>query len=75
MVKVWSPATRLEPRSASVHSASSPRATLRLIPFLFEERHHGQDNFDQNGDPWFIAADVCRPIGIKNHRDASGKAR
>lgn len=45
---------------------------LRLIPFLFE----GDTTIritDQNGDPWFIAADVCRPIGIKNHRQAIAK--
>lgn len=24
----------------------------------------------QNDDPWFVAADVCRVLGIANHRDA-----
>ncbi|EMK5377731.1 Bro-N domain-containing protein, partial [Escherichia coli] len=26
-----------------------------------------------NGEPWFIASDVCRAIGIANHRDAVRK--
>jgi prophage antirepressor-like protein len=25
---------------------------------------------DKNGDPWFLAADVCATLGIANSRDA-----
>jgi prophage antirepressor-like protein len=43
-----------------------------LIPFLFENDTTVRIT-DRSGNPWFIAADVCRPIGIKNHRDAVEK--
>lgn len=45
---------------------------FKLIPFLFETDTTVRIT-DLKGDPWFIAADVCRPIGIKNTADAVQK--
>ncbi|MGI9486928.1 MAG: BRO-N domain-containing protein [Geminicoccaceae bacterium] len=28
---------------------------------------------DQNGEPWFVLADVCRVLEIRNPRDAAGR--
>ena len=28
---------------------------------------------DDNGDPWFVAKDVCGVLGIASHRDATGR--
>jgi prophage antirepressor-like protein len=46
-------------------------ATLKPASILF----HFQDNairtsVDRQGNPWFVAADVCAALGIKNSRDA-----
>ncbi len=45
---------------------------FHLIPFLFETDTTVRIT-DIKGNPWFLAVDVCRPIGIKNHRDAVAK--
>ncbi len=40
-----------------------------ITPYIFQDemvRVH-QDN---NGEPWFVAKDVCRVLGIANHKDA-----
>lgn len=40
-----------------------------LTPYVFEDelvRVHQ----DENGDPWFVAKDVCRVLGIANSNDA-----
>lgn len=40
-----------------------------LTPYVFEDelvRVHQ----DENGDPWFVAKDVCRVLGIANSKDA-----
>lgn len=29
----------------------------------------------QNGEPWFILADVCKVLGIKNSRDAKARLK
>lgn len=40
-----------------------------IIPFLFEgERLFRSIEID--GEPWFVAVDACRVLGIKNARDA-----
>ena len=46
-------------------------ATPDHTPSLF----HFNDNairtdVDHQGNPWFVAADVCAALGIKNSRDA-----
>ncbi|END30681.1 BRO family, N-terminal domain protein, partial [Escherichia coli P0302308.4] len=43
-----------------------------LAVFSFQEEHQVRVVMI-NGDPWFVAADVCNAIGIINHRDAVGK--
>ena len=43
-----------------------------LIPFLFEDSTLVRVT-DQNGDPWFLARDICAAVGIRNHRDAVEK--
>jgi len=35
-----------------------------LTPFLFED--HPVRTIHQDGQPWFVAADICRCIGIQN---------
>jgi len=35
-----------------------------LTPFLFED--HPVRTISQDGQPWFVAADICRCIGIQN---------
>jgi len=38
---------------------------------IFDNEQFGQIRvIDQNGEPWFVAADVCRALEIGNHRDA-----
>ncbi len=39
--------------------------------FLFWEWGGGQKTLE--GEPWFVAADVCRALGIGNSRDATNK--
>ena len=39
-----------------------------VIPFDFES--HAMRSVVIEGRPWFVAADVCRILEIKNHRDA-----
>lgn len=39
-----------------------------LIPLSFENQ--SVRVYDQDGNPWFAAADVCAALGIKNSRDA-----
>mgnify|MGYP001780651803 CR=1 FL=1 len=41
---------------------------------VFENSEFGQvRTVEQNGEPWFVAADVCRALGIGNSRDATAK--
>lgn len=38
---------------------------------VFTNEHFGPvRTFNQNGEPWFVAADVCRALDITNSRDA-----
>jgi len=39
-----------------------------IVPFQFDT--HDVRIIDQQGQPWFIAADVCEVLGITKHRDA-----
>jgi prophage antirepressor-like protein len=39
-----------------------------IIPFDFES--HAVRSVLIDGKPWFVAADVCRVLEVKNHRDA-----
>jgi prophage antirepressor-like protein len=41
-----------------------------LRPFLFESERLVRTWTDENGDPWFVAADVCAALGVGNPRDA-----
>lgn len=43
--------------------------TMHINPLLFEGEHLVR-TADQNGEIWFVAADVCRVLGIKNVPDA-----
>lgn len=43
-----------------------------LAVFSFQESHPVRVVM-VDGNPWFVAADVCNAIGIINHRDAVGK--
>jgi prophage antirepressor-like protein len=40
-----------------------------IIPYVFEDELV-RVRRDENGDPWFVAKDVCRVLGIANHKDA-----
>lgn len=42
-----------------------------LAPFRFDG--HPVRIIDRNGDPWFVAADVCTVLGLANARDAVSK--
>ncbi len=48
------------------------KATKRTSIFSFESQADIR-LIVINGEPWFIASDVCRAIGIANHRDAVRK--
>ena len=40
-----------------------------LTPFVFEDALVRVKS-DENGNPWFVAKDVCNVLDIVNHRDA-----
>lgn len=40
-----------------------------VTPFLFEQEHMVRA-LEQAGEPWFVATDVCRVLGISNNRNA-----
>ena len=40
-----------------------------LVSFAFED-NLVRSRLDENGEPWFVAKDVCRVLEIANHRDA-----
>jgi prophage antirepressor-like protein len=44
-------------------------SNTRLIPFLFETDTMVRIT-DQVGKPWYVATDVCRPVGFKNTAQA-----
>ena len=44
-----------------------------LTPFLFEGDEMVRVVPHDDGTPWFVAADVCKVLGIKNSRDALRK--
>ena len=46
--------------------------TDNLVPFLFEGERLVRVVI-RDGQPWFVASDVCRVLGIKNSRDALAK--
>lgn len=41
------------------------------MPFLFEGEHLVRVVKTGESEPWFVAADICRVLGIKNARDAA----
>ena len=43
-----------------------------LVPFDFEGRQI-RDFTDEQGDPWFVGADVCSVLGIGNPRQAMSR--
>ncbi|MBB1074171.1 GIY-YIG nuclease family protein [Rhodoferax sp. 4810] len=48
----------------------------QIIPFFFPESESIQREVRvimRDGEPWFVAADVCLILSISNHRDAVGK--
>jgi prophage antirepressor-like protein len=41
---------------------------------VFEYQNHEKFRIiDQDGEPWFVLADVCRELGIRNPSDAAGR--
>jgi prophage antirepressor-like protein len=40
------------------------------VPVQFTFREHAVRTLTVNGDPWFVAADACEVLGIRNSRDA-----
>ncbi|WP_199228692.1 Bro-N domain-containing protein [Azospirillum sp. TSH100] len=46
--------------------------SAHLTPFLFEENHLLRSLMIDD-EPWFVAVDVCRALGIANSRDAVNK--
>lgn len=47
--------------------------TNNLITFDFEDLPIRVWNHTETGEPWWVAADVCRALDISNHRDAVGR--
>lgn len=45
---------------------------MKLLAFNFTEANHPVRTTTIDSQPWFVAADVCRILGIRNHRDAIG---
>ena len=41
--------------------------------WMFEGREPVRAHLDDQSNPWFVADDVCRVLGIQNPRDAVGK--
>ncbi|WP_229520140.1 BRO-N domain-containing protein [Massilia oculi] len=51
--------------------APLPNATPNPTPSLFQFNDNAiRTDVDHQGNPWFVAADVCAALGIKNSRDA-----
>ena len=46
----------------------------KYLQWMFEGREPVRAHLDDQGNPWFVADDVCRVLGIQNPRDAVGKA-
>ena len=45
-----------------------------VVPKFFEHEQFGEIRFiQQNGELWFVAADVCRALDIQNSRDVVAK--
>ena len=40
--------------------------TQQLIPFLYQDEHLVRAFPGTDGQPWFVAADVCRILGLRN---------
>ena len=45
-----------------------------IMPFMFGESVVRVIT-DENGEPWFVAKDVCRVLGLENNRDAVSSPR
>lgn len=45
--------------------------SAQLVPFAFED--HLVCVYKPNGEPWFVAPDVCKALAIKNSRDAMSR--
>lgn len=43
--------------------------STNISPFNFDG-HRLRTIIDDNGDPWFVAADVCYILSISNNREA-----
>lgn len=54
--------------SKDIHVSKSITAAAQVIPFSFEK--HEVRSLLINDQPWFVAADVCQALSIRNNRDA-----
>ena len=43
---------------------------MNTITTVFNFNSHAVRTVDRDGQPWFVAADVCAVLGIKNHRES-----
>lgn len=57
-----------EKRPVVDHQGHPLCAPSNVIPFRFEEKQ--VRTIEQDGDVWFVAADVCSVLAIKNHRES-----
>ncbi|WP_166141131.1 Bro-N domain-containing protein [Methylosinus sp. RM1] len=47
---------------------------MQYVMQIFEDERHDEFRVvDRNGEPWFVLADVCRSLGIKNPSDAAAR--
>lgn len=51
-----------------VESTATPGTSAAALTFTFSA--HTLRVIMRNGNPWFVASDVCEAIGIKNYRDS-----
>lgn len=55
-------------RERARHPESMEKAMNAIVPYDFAGQAVRMEN--RNGEPWFVAADVCAILGIEKHRDA-----
>jgi prophage antirepressor-like protein len=47
---------------------------MQYVMQVFEDQEHAEFRvFNREGEPWFVLADVCRSLGIKNVSDAAAR--
>ena len=46
---------------------------MKSLERIFHYQHHSVRTLDLQGEPWFVAADVCEALCIENNRNATAR--